>query len=169
MHELGHIVMGLILKIKPEKLEIMPSGLSVSFHYNLDDKSLEIKEILIALAGPITSLILIIFCRYINLKYITIEEAIYSNILILIFNLIPIYPLDGGRVINGILKLRLGTVQSENIIDKISNTTLIILTIVSSIAVYYFRNIAIFFICLFLWMVILTEKNKKRLAILPGK
>ena len=37
IHELGHIVMGLILKMKLEKIEIMPFGLSVSFKVNSND------------------------------------------------------------------------------------------------------------------------------------
>lgn len=81
IHEIGHILAGLILKIKPEKLEIMPFGLSVSFYTNLENN--KIKEIFIALAGPFTSLTLAILCQYIDLIYITTQEAVYSNTLIL--------------------------------------------------------------------------------------
>ena len=159
IHEIGHIIAGLILKIRPEKIEIMPFGLNASFNTNFEDK--KIKEILITLAGPLTSLALVFLC--------TQKQAIYSNILILIFNLIPIYPLDGGRIIKGILHIRLGAVQAENLSDKISYITMIILTIISSIAVYYYQNLAIFIICIFLWFVVLKEKNNKTLAILQGK
>lgn len=31
IHELGHLVSGLILGMKPEKIEIMPVGISISF------------------------------------------------------------------------------------------------------------------------------------------
>ena len=31
LHEFGHIIAGLILKLKPENLEILPYGLSISF------------------------------------------------------------------------------------------------------------------------------------------
>lgn len=159
IHEIGHIIAGLILKIRPEKIEIMPFGLNASFNTNFEDK--KIKEIFITLAGPLTSLALVVLC--------TQQQAIYSNILILIFNLIPIYPLDGGRIIKGILHIRLGAVQAENLSDKISYITMIILTIISSIAVYYYQNLAIFIICIFLWFVVLKEKNNKTLAILQGK
>lgn len=166
-HEIGHIVVGLILKMKPEKIEIMPFGLSSSFYTNFNDN--KIKEIIVTLAGPLTSLILAILCNYIDFVYITIQEAVYSNILILLFNLIPIYPLDGGRIIKGILHIKLGVVEADNLINRISYLTMIILTMISSITVYYYKNLAIFLICLFLWIIALKEKNGKTLDILQRK
>ena len=169
IHELGHIIMGLILKMKPEKIEIMSCGLSVSFYMNPNDKNFKIKEIFVALAGPLTSLALTILCRFVDLRFITMQEAVYSNILILFFNLMPLYPLDGGRIIKGILQLKVGSVQSEIITQKVSNITIIVLTILCSIFVYYFKNIAIFLICIFLWGIVIREKSEKTLDILQGK
>ena len=177
LHELGHIMAGLILKMRPDKIEILPCGLSSSFRANLNDLNykikkgnlLELKKIIIALAGPIVSLIFVILFIYIDIPCVTRQDVIYSNILILIFNLIPLYPLDGGRIIKGILHIELGKEKSEDIIRKISSVTIIALTIVSSIAVYYFKNIAIFLVCIFLWNVILKEKNSKTLDILRRK
>ena len=168
IHELGHIIVGLILKMKPEKLEIMPCGLSVSFKANQDDidfkikngNLLEVKKILIAMAGPLVSLILAILCTYIKPQHIAQEDAIYSNILILLFNLLPVYPLDGGRIIKGILHIEFGAKDAMTIVNKISNVAMIILTVISSVAVYYFKNIAIFLICIFLWFVTLQENRK---------
>lgn len=169
LHEMGHIIAGAILKMKLEKIQIMPFGLSAAFYTKFDDKNFKIKEILIASAGPVTSALLAILCNYIDFTYITTQEAVYSNLLILSFNLIPLYPLDGGRIIKGIIYTKFGIIRTENIINKISNITMIVLTIISSIAVYYYKNIAIFLVCIFLWSVVLQEKNDKTLAILQGK
>lgn len=166
-HEIGHIITGLILRMKPEKIEIMSFGLSVSFYPKFNCN--KIKEIFVALAGPVTSLALVILCSNIDLIYITTQEAVYSNILILLFNIIPIYPLDGGRIIKAILHIKYGLIKSEILINKISNITIIILTIISSIAVYYYKNLAIFLICIFLWSLSLREKSDKTLDILQGK
>lgn len=169
LHEIGHIIAGIILKMKLEKIEIMPFGLSAAFYTNFDDKHFKFKEIFVALAGPVTSLFLAILCNNLNFTYITKQEAVYSNLLIVFFNLIPLYPLDGGRIIKGIIYTKLGIIQTENIVNKISNITMIVLTIISSITVYYYKNIAIFLICIFLWSIVLQEKNDKTLAILQGK
>ena len=122
------------------------------------------------------SLILAVVYTYIEPMYIIKENIVYSNVLILLFNLIPLYPLDGGRIIKGILHMKFGKERSDEIINRISNVTMIVITIISSIAVYYFKNIAIFLICIFLWIITLREneklrmeKNIKTLAILDRK
>lgn len=170
IHELGHAIIGLILRMKTEKLEIIPYGLSIYFKTNPDDLNfkikkgnlLELKKICVAMAGPIVSLILVILYTYFEPLYITRQDAIYSNILILMFNLIPLYPLDGGRILKGILHIEYGNKQSKIIINKISNIVMILLTFISSIAVYYYKNIAIFLICIFLWIITLQENKKFR-------
>jgi len=167
LHEIGHIIAGQSLKMKIEKIEIMPFGLSSTFYSSINGD--KIKEIFIVLAGPIMSLALAILFSNINLIYITTQEAVYSNILILLFNIIPIYPLDGGRIIKGILHIIVGESKAEIITNKISNIVIILLTIISSIAVFYYKNIAIFLSCIFLWNIALLEKNNKTLAILQGK
>ena len=168
IHELGHTVVGILLKMKPQILEIMPCGFSIAFRTNIDDINfkikkgnlLEFKKIIVAIAGPIVSLCLIILFTYLEPIYISKQDAIYSNILILIFNLLPIYPLDGGRILKGMLHIQFGNKRSKILTNQISNISMIILTVLSSIAVYYYKNIAIFLICIFLWNVVIKENNK---------
>ena len=171
LHELGHIGIAQIFKMKLDKLEILPCGFSSSFYYKSSSNEetstntwLPAYEIVVAMAGPIVSLILAISFKY--LDYIKIsdtlrQEIVYSNILILIFNLLPLYPLDGGRILKNILCIRLGEIKSEYIMSKTSYIMIIILTIISSIAVYYFKNIAIFLVCIFLWNIILSDNLKR--------
>ena len=161
LHEFGHIITAKLFKMQIEKIEILPCGFSASFFsYNLSGvhKVFSMQELLVALAGPIVSLILALSFQYIddtNFTILTKQEIVYSNILILIFNLLPLYPLDGGRILKNILNIKLRGNTTDNIINKVSSVTIILLTIVSSIAVYYFKNIAIFLVCIFLWIVIL--------------
>ncbi len=174
LHELGHIIVGIMLKMKLEKIEILPCGFSSSFKANLRDYKYKIKNanllilknLIITMAGPIVSIIMVIIFTYIDIQYITKQEAIYSNLLIAIFNLIPLYPLDGGRIIKGILHIEFGREKSESIVSNVSRMAIVILTIISSIAVYCLKNIAIFLICIFLWSLIIKEKNSKTLDIL---
>ena len=63
IHELGHLLTGLTLGMKPEKIELKLFGLSVSFKISIDEYNkkikkanmLEVKKIIVALAGPITN------------------------------------------------------------------------------------------------------------------
>lgn len=170
IHELGHMIAGMILGFKPYSLEIMPFGLAISFkakaeNYNKKIKNgtmLTLKKILIALAGPFTNIILFLIFATCNFNFINIQKEllIYSNILIAIFNLLPIYPLDGGRTINGILHIFLGRKKANIYINTISNSCIIILTAISSIAVLYFKNIAILIILGYLWCLAINENRK---------
>ena len=102
IHELGHLITGLIVGMKPEKIEIMPFGVSISFkinpkEYNIKIKKankLEIKKIIVALAGPLTNFLIILIAGNLKIDIFKSLIIIYTNFLIMIFNLLPIYPLD---------------------------------------------------------------------------
>ena len=98
---------------------------------------------------------------YISLKAKNeiVDLITYSNLLIFIFNLIPIYPLDGGRTINSVLKINKGSIIASKIMKIIEKITIVLLTTISSIAILYLKNIAILFIVIYLW--ILSCKAKE--------
>ena len=165
IHEMGHMLMGILLGLKPEKVEIMPFGVAVSFKVKLDDynekiknaRKVELKKIAIATAGPLTNLILILIFLY--LPNINIE-FVYANLLIMLFNLIPIFPLDGGRILKSIIQIFKGYKTAITYTNKISNIVLLIITTLSSIAIMYYKNIAIFLIIMFLWRMVIKENIK---------
>lgn len=172
IHELGHLAAGLILKFKPEEIKLTPVGLQIQFkvsdeEYKLNNvKSYTIKKAIIALAGPLTNFIIatiMIAIAQINidLQYTYIFSLIvYSNLLIAMFNLIPIYPMDGGRVVKEILSIIFGKKKAYKITYMISKTVLILLTAVASIAILYIHNIAILIIIAYLWYLEIAEIRK---------
>lgn len=159
IHEIGHMIAGIILKLKPKSLSLMPFGVSITFEDYTYKKLIEIKKIVIALAGPLTNVLIAILGIIFNFK----EIIIYSNILIALFNLIPLYPLDGGRILKGVIRIRLNKEEADNIVNKISNILIILLTAVSSITILYLKNIAIVFILAYLWIIIIKENKKYRI------
>jgi len=111
IHELGHLVAGLFCGMRPDTLELTPYGVSISFKlipkdYNKKIKNanmLELKKIFIAIAGPCTNFIIILFMLYFDTKMPSKQMIIYSNLLLILFNLLPIYPLDRRKDFKGII------------------------------------------------------------------
>ena len=175
VHELGHLLTGIILGFKPNKIELTPFGLSIGFKVNLKDynkkikraNAIEEKRIIIAMAGPVVNLLIIFIIDKLNIDIYEKIMIIYSNLLLVLFNTLPILPLDGGRILKGILHIYLGKNKAEKYSCNISFGALIILIAISSIAILYFKNIAIFLGVIFLWILYLKEeklyKNRNRL------
>ena len=178
IHELGHLLAGILMGMKPEKIELMPFGVSISFKIKVEEYNkkikkgnmLEIKKILVALAGPLTNFIIIIIASNINIDLFKALIIIYTNFLIMIFNLLPIYPLDGGRILKGILHINFGIQKSEFYTNIISKITVAIITMLSSVLILYIHNIAITLIDMYLWYLVIKEDiiYKKREKILEN-
>lgn len=171
LHEFGHLLAGLIVKMKPSQIKIMPFGFSISFKTDIDAYNykilngnlIAIKKIFVALAGPLTNAILILVIYNMDINYLDKQMMIFANLIILIFNMLPIYPLDGGRVLKEILHIAIGIKKAKIYSNEISIFISIFITIISSIAIYYFKNIAILFIVIFLWGLVINENRKFRL------
>ena len=175
IHELGHLCSGIFLGFKPQEIAITPVGMKIEFkpkceEYNQKVKkanTLAIKRAIVALAGPITNFIIIaitLVIQHVNPQWLAwnntmnVATIIYSNFLIGIFNLIPIYPLDGGRLVREILHITVGLKKAETY--KISKFTLILLTIIASIAILYLQNISIIIILAYLLGIVLVERKR---------
>ncbi len=84
-HELGHILAAIIFKWNINRVIILPLGCMTEFREELNRPIYQ--ELIILLMGPLFQIILNIFFKS-NYNYP-----------LLIFNLLPIYPLDGSKFI----------------------------------------------------------------------
>ncbi len=111
IHELSHSVTAMRNGIRVSRIMLLPIG-GVSMMDNPStDPSVEFN---IAIAGPIMSLLLggvfgvmVIFTPPGLLTYI-VQFLFLINMLLGIFNILPAFPMDGGRVLRSYLQKRIG-------------------------------------------------------------
>ena len=106
-HELGHILAGMFYKWKINKIVILPFGSLTIFNTLINVKLKE--EFLVTISGPLFQILLFL---------IKIPKFTYYNKMLLIFNLIPIIPLDGSKIIYVLLN-KLTTFKKSEIISII--------------------------------------------------
>lgn len=102
IHEFGHFLISKLFKWNLDKISIYPFGGCVKFNEKLN-KPL-IQELFILLGGPSIQIIFFGIVFYLHNKgFITYRNYLIFkqyNYTLLWFNLLPIYPLDGGRILN---------------------------------------------------------------------
>lgn len=107
IHELGHFLLMKLNSIKVESITIYPYGGMIKSDMMINTNSF--KVLLISLGGVFIQLVLwlIIFSLFkidvINVYYYDIFCK--YNLYIIIFNLIPIYPLDGFKIFNSFFEM----------------------------------------------------------------
>lgn len=138
IHELGHYTIAKINKLTVEKIIIYPYGGLVKMNNKVNTNIN--KELLVAISGIVFQLIYYFIIIILYQKGI-IREYIYNifktyNKSILIFNILPIHPLDGSKLLN----LILSKILPFNLTNKLNIIVSIITIIIMLIINYYNFN-----------------------------
>lgn len=158
LHELAHILVGLALGLKLSTVKMNIFGFSAEL-YSYQNRKSYIK-IITYLAGPIFNLICgIIFCLS-KIENNLALNLIYTNFVLCAFNLLPIVPLDGGKILKEVLKKFLGNKDASIVMNIVTKTFLIIISAVYSVLILKIRNIAILFLIIYLWYLYSIEERK---------
>ncbi len=117
LHELGHALMARRYGVQTEEIVLTPIGGLA----RLDRMPSGVAELMIAIAGPLVNLALAALLLVVGLGLDlpldpTIQEgpaALYgllllSNLALFAFNLLPAFPMDGGRILRSLLSLMVG-------------------------------------------------------------
>jgi len=127
LHEFGHVLMAKHFGIRTRDVVLLPIGGVARLEYFPTKPK---QELLIALAGPAVTLgIAVLLYAVLTLQrghapsivsFTTLGNSFLFNILVvnaylLFFNLIPAFPMDGGRVLRAMLSNRVGLLRGTRI------------------------------------------------------
>ena len=157
-HEFGHYFISYLFKWNIKKINIYPFG-GLTTYEEVIDKPL-IEELLITISGPLNQIILYFFLYFLHNNYYVSDN--YFNIVknyhisTLIFNLLPIIPLDGSKLLNIFLNKHFNYRLSYNILSIVSILFMIIF-------IYIFKNSYSYFVIItfLIYELYMYTKNKK--------
>lgn len=145
VHEFGHVIFIKLYGYEVQKIEILPFG-GITYINKKINSSID-KDIIISFGGIIIQLLflIILFLFKNNISINNYYLFNYYNFVIIVFNLLPIIPLDGSKLINLVLNKFLSFKMSYYINSIISFLFLIIFILIN-----YLYNFDNYFIILFL-------------------
>ena len=114
---------------------------------------------MVAIAGPAVNILLAMGICFLP-SFRDQSTCVYANLLIGIFNLIPVYPLDGGRVVKCVLRKFMSVKLAEDMSQRISVLSLSFFSVVGFIGSVYLRNFAISLIICYLWGIFVIERKR---------
>lgn len=149
VHEFGHFISAVLFHWKIDKVVILPFGGITIFKEHIDKPLLQ--ELLIAVSGPLFQILFLILFKN-NIDFFN------YNIAILLFNLLPIYPLDGSRILNVIFNKFISFKHSHILSIIIS----IFFVMVIIFFIFNFPNVLFVFIILFIILEVFKEIVKHK-------
>ena len=125
IHEFSHYIFLRLFRVNVKNLELSIIGGILE----INNKNISlIKRLIINSAGVISNLIIILLIKIIGVS--NLNYLVYYNLFIVIFNLIPIIPLDGFRILNDLLSCIYDDNYTFIIIKKIDCFCLIMMLII---------------------------------------
>ena len=141
LHEMGHSFVGRKLGYKLNMITLMPYGAMLSGQnkmFSFDD------EIKIAVAGPLVNVFLfaISLIIYFLFPIINVFAKVFAmcNIYTFCFNILPVYPMDGGRILLAILSKKFSRKKSQKIVKVVGYCITTIFFVLFFVSFFYKLN-----------------------------
>ncbi len=164
-HELGHALATKFFGNIVKGIIVFPPLGGMAF-IQVDNER-PIRNILIYLSGPAVNIVLAIILMY-SYRHATMEYhfliydglklMMWVNLLIGLVNLIPFYPLDGGRILHNLILLFRYGERKANILTLCFSSVCFVAIVIYTLKEGYYFNLIIAMLLMIVSYLVLTEK-----------
>ena len=137
--------------LKNIKLDMF--GLSVELGEKIDNDD----NFAINVAGPVFNLLLCLICValywFVPASFKILNTFCFANLALAVFNLLPIYPLDGGKILSSVIKEEKHYKKIDKVLRFVLSLIFLVLFILST-----FKVVNLFFLAMVVFL--LTSKAK---------
>lgn len=169
LHEFGHAITARRYGIKTKDITLLPIGGIARLEKMPEDPR---QELWVALAGPAVNVLIALLIYYllkITSQPLHFEEynmmsgsflvnLMLLNIILVVFNMLPAFPMDGGRVLRALLALRINYLKATEIAAKIGQGMAVLFVLTG-----IFYNPFLIIIALFVWVGATQEAGMVRM------
>ena len=158
LHEYGHALTARRYGIKTRDITLLPIG-GLARLERMPDKP--IQEFWVALAGPFVNVVItaVLFAYLVATNTLAplnglsltggpfVERLMSVNLTLALFNLLPAFPMDGGRVVRALLAMRTDYTRATHVAATIGQGMAFVFGFIG-----LFTNPMLVFIALFVWI-----------------
>src|SRR6266705_1682365 len=163
LHEFGHILTARAFGVATPDVTLLPIGGVARLERIPEEPG---QEFLIAIAGPavnvVITLALVVFAgasldaahlgAVENSRFSLIDRLAAVNLFLAVFNMIPAFPMDGGRVLRALLAIKLGFTRATSVAATIGQWFAFVLGFIG-----LFSNPMLIFIAIFVYLAAASE------------
>lgn len=159
VHELSHLLAALCLDVPVHSVAVMPFGMTLRLSPKLILAPK--KEIAVALAGPLSNVLMLLTGLFVSsTDNLNLMIFYVTNAAILCLNLLPIPPLDGGRIFRAVMIHHRGLLPAAKALRFLSSLLIACLSIAGTLLLIFFHgNISLLMIAAFLIYNTVGEKR----------